>query len=372
MKLTEFFIFLTIFINLLTAAHITSAEVAEKKKIAVVDSYHKGYRWSGLTNKGFCAALKKFGYIDNDSQINQFIEGDSVHTSRAVIKKFWLNSKKEKSKDQIAQQTSEITRQIEQFQPDILFLGDDNAAKYIGSFFLDTDLPIVFWGVNNTPVKYGLLDSKETPGHNVTGIYQAGYFAEGMQLLKKMVPAAKTFAILSDDSRTGTAMMKQVQFLARKGRIPLKLIASSSISDFEAWKENALELQKKVDAFFITQYNAIKDKDGNYLPNTEIAKWYITHINIPEAAPAGYFVKAGLLCSANDAGFNQGHDAVVIGHDILENRADPATYPARSPKRGPLIVNRQRAEMLDITLTDDMGIEQYIEKASVLVEVNKK
>ena len=122
-----------------------------------------------------------------------------------------------------------------------------------------------------------------------------------------------------------------------------------------------MDLQKKVDAFFVAQYTGLKDEKGNHISAEKVAQWYITHINIPEVTVAGHFVKTGLLCAADDSGFNQGYEAVVIGHDILENGADPATYPPRAPKRGALMVNRQRAEMLGLTLTDSMGIEEYIE-----------
>ncbi len=44
-------------------------------------------------------------------------------------------------------------------------------------------------------------------------------------------------------------------------------------------------------------------------------------------------------------------------------------YPAVTPNRGPLLVNRQRAQMLGITLTPGMGIEEYIDKAGALKAV---
>lgn len=59
----------------------------------------------------------------------------------------------------------------------------------------------MFWGVNNTPLKYGLVDSVERPGHNVTGVVELGYYTETLQLLKMLVPSANTFAILSDESQ---------------------------------------------------------------------------------------------------------------------------------------------------------------------------
>jgi ABC-type uncharacterized transport system substrate-binding protein len=83
------------------------------------------------------------------------------------------------------------------------------------------------------------------------------------------------------------------------------------------------------------------------------------------------FVEQGILCTADDSGYKQGFEAVVIAHDILRKGANPATYPPRAPKRGALIVNKQRAKMLGITLNANMGIEEIIDEASVLKEVQR-
>jgi ABC-type uncharacterized transport system substrate-binding protein len=70
-----------------------------------------------------------------------------------------------------------------------------------------------------------------------------------------------------------------------------------------------------------------------------------------------------MLCSADDSGFNQGYEAAVIAHDILAHGKDPGSYPVRTPGRGALMVNRQRAETLGIVLTKNMAIEKIIDRA---------
>ncbi len=97
-----------------------------------------------------------------------------------------------------------------------------------------------------------------------------------------------------------------------------------------------------------------------------MARWYLNNIRIPEAVELRQFVEHGMLCGVDDSGYNQGFQAVEIAHDILEKGASPATYPPRSPKRGAQMVNRKRAAMLGIRLRDEMGIEEYLEKAAVL------
>lgn len=352
---------LLICLCLATAGHGQSDKISGSKRILVVSSYHKEYDWSKETQEGFCAAMRNFGYFDNVDQVVQFTKNDYIETSKALIKKQWMDSKRNKSIEAKAKMTLEITTIAEEFKPDLIFLGDDNAARYIGSQFLDTDIPLVFWGVNNTPVKYGLVDSIDKPNHNVTGIYQPGYNVESLNLLKTIVTGVKTFAVLSDETTSGRNHVKAIEYLSRKGLLPVKLVETVSTNDFDNWKRKVLALQEEVDAFFLAQYSGMKDKTGNYVPPQKVAEWYISHVNIPEAVGQGQFIKQGMLCGANDSGYNQGYEAVKVAIDILTNGASPATYPPRAPSRGHLMVNVKRAKQLGIILTDSMGIEEFIE-----------
>lgn len=371
MKIRRVLFVLFIGLCLTSIGYGGSEKLQEKKKILVVSSYHREYSWSRETNEGLCAAMLKFGYFDNKDQAAEYTKNDYVETSKIILKKLWMDAKRKSSKEEMAKSTLEITKNAGDFKPDLIFLGDDDAAQYIGNQFLDTKIPIVFWGVNNTPVKYGLVDSAERPGHNVTGLSQPGYKVESLELLKTIMPGVKTFAVLCDATSAGRNHVKMIEYLDRQKKLPLTLVETVSTDDYEEWKKKALELQKKVDAFFVAQYSGLKDGKGNYVPAEKAAEWYVTHITIPETADQGQFVKQGMLCGVNDWGYNSGFEAVVIARDILNNGANPATYPPRVPKRGAFMANRQRAKILGIAFTQGMGIEEYIEEASALKDVSR-
>ncbi len=339
----------------------TLNEGDEKYRILVISSYHNEYLWSQETNQGFCAAMLKYGYFDNKDQADVYTKNDYVESTKAVVKKMWMDSKRKKGKQEKAEMAMRVTQAARDFEPDIIFLGDDNAVKYIGNQFFETGIPIVFWGVNNTPVKYGLVVTKDRPGHNVTGVYQTGYYVESLLFLKKIVPEVKTFAILSDDTSSGRSHLKKIQYYANKGELPLTLTETVSTKDYSLWKKKAMELQNSVDAFFLAQYSGLKDDKGNYVPTEEVTSWYMQNITVPEAAVQGQFVKQGMLCSADDSGYNQGFEAVAMGHDILVNGAKPATFATRTPQRGALMVNKKRAKILGITFVPEMGVEEFIE-----------
>ena len=73
----------------------------EKTRIAIVSSYHREYLWSQETNTGVIIAMLEFGYLDNDQQGVKYTRDDYVESSRAVIKKLWMDTKRKNSREQI-------------------------------------------------------------------------------------------------------------------------------------------------------------------------------------------------------------------------------------------------------------------------------
>jgi len=339
----------------------------DKKRIFVVSSYHKGYLWSQSTQKGLSEALLDYGYLDNREQIKSFTDNDFVESSKVVIKKVWMNTKRKNSDRDIAKTTDRIVREIEEFRPDLVMLGDDNAANYIGNQLLDTDTPVVFWGINGLPLKYGLVDSMDAPGHNITGVWQAGYHKESVEFLKMLVPTAKTFAVIACDSVTARPNVKQIRALAQRGELPLELVDVVMTNSFEEFKERVLELSKTVDAFFVLNHDTFRDPNGGHVDMLTVGRWYLENIDKPEASHEDQFVREGMLLTANDSGFNQSYKAFEMAYDILEQGLNPSVMRTVTPARGPLMVNRLRAEALGIDLTAHMDvIDEVIEDAIAL------
>lgn len=323
-----------------------------KIKIAIVSSYHPEYLWSQQTSMGVSQGLLDFGYIERLEE-GERINRLPIHESKfAMIKKWWMDSKRKSSRAEIAASLFRIVSELERFRPHIILLGDDNAANYIGNHYLDTEIPIVFWGINGIPLKYDLLDSIEKPGHNVTGVYQAGYYLDCVAYLKKLFPNIKSMAVLSDDSPSGRAHAKKIRRFAEQGLLGVELKKVVVTNSFYQWKREALELQNKVDAFFILPHHTLKDLDGKHVNYLTAAAWYLNNINKPEVTPTSFYVKEGFFSTVDDSAFNQGYEAVKIAHQIITQQAEPADIASYAPQRGPFIVNRWRAKVL--------GVEQVL------------
>ncbi len=342
-----------IFIGLMVA--IVSQELSHcvwaddtKSQIAVVSSYHREYLWSQETNSGLITALLEFGYLDNESQGARYTRDDYVESSRAIIQKLWMDTKRKNSREEIEHTVRRIVAELEQFRPDILLLGDDNAANYIGNQYIDSELPVVFWGVNGSPLKYGLLDSVDRPGHNVTGIYQAGYLMEAIIALKEMIPSIQTLAVLSDDSPTGRSKVKELERYSRQGKLPVEIVETVMTNSVDIWKTKAMELKDKVDAFFVSNHSTLKDREGRPVDKMEVGAWYLQHIMKPDIGNMKHFVQEGILCAIDDSGFKQGYEAMAVAHRILAKGENPAEIPAYAPEPGPFVINLERAEMLGL------------------------
>ncbi|GAB0056204.1 hypothetical protein SIID45300_00509 [Candidatus Magnetaquicoccaceae bacterium FCR-1] len=339
-----------------------------KHRILIISSYHREYLWSQDTQRGVHHGLLELGYFDQQAQIARFLREDRVETSRAVLRKLWMDTKRKSAPDEMVASARRVLEEAEAFAPDLLLLGDDNAARLIGSHYLDTPIPVVFWGINIWPLKYGLLDSIAHPGHNVTGIYQPGYMREGLEFLLRLVPGIRTLGVLADDSETSLAKIKELHRLEETGKLPVKLGGTVVTNDETAWKKGALALAAQVDAIYLTNHNTIRDATGRPIDQLALGAWYLRNIAKPDIGDEKQFVEEGVLCVADDSGYKQGYEAVRMAHRILAEGMDPATMPPVAPSRGALIVNRTRARQLGIEgrLKSQPGIEEFIDRSVAL------
>ena len=313
-------------------------------------------------------ALLAHGYLDDSAQGEAFSRDDAVESSSSIIVKLWMDTKRLNTREQIGKTLARVVTEIDTFAPDVLLLGDDNATNHVGNQYVDTDLDMVFWGVNGSPLKYDLIDTPERPGHNITGVYQAGYLREGVEWLQKLVPGIRRMAVLSDASPTGRAKAKELERLARDGALPVELVASVVTDSYEEWKKEARALADEVDAFFVLNHNTLKDATGTVVDQLEAGAWCLRNVAKPEVAHEKQFVVEGMLSAVDDSGYKQAVEAVDIAHRVLDGGERPAQIPVRAPERGPFVVNLERARMLGLRtrVAGSALVEERIESALAL------
>lgn len=336
------------------------------RRIFIVDSYDRGYIWSQQTQKGVGAAMRRLGYLHGEEE-RRLERDDALESVHVVVRKAWMDTKRRNARSDMARATARIMAEIQAFRPHLVMLGDDNAANFIGNQLLDTEIPVVFWGINGLPLKYGLVQRIDAPGRNVTGVWQSGYHKESLDLLKKLVPGAQTFAILACDSETTRPNIKMLEELAARGTLPLRLVDKVATNSYSLWKGRALDFAARVDAMFVLNHDTLRDDDGNHVDMLAAGRWYLENVRIPEASHEDQFVLEGMLLTANDSGFNQGQLAFEMAHDIMYKGLSPARMAVRTPDRGPYMVNRRRAAQLGVDLEDAMYlIDEIVETSRAL------
>jgi ABC-type uncharacterized transport system substrate-binding protein len=96
-------------------------------------------------------------------------------------------------------------------------------------------VPAVFVAAQD-PIKFGLVESFNRPGGNLTGVYivTSGLEAKRLGLLRDVVPAATTVAVLIDPNfTTAEAQLRDVQIAAVRLGVQLIVVSVTSEGDFE-------------------------------------------------------------------------------------------------------------------------------------------
>lgn len=174
--------------------------------------------------------------------------------------------------------------------------------------------------------------------------------------------------MLSDDSPTGRTKAKELARFSRSGQLPVEMVEVVVTNSLETWKSKALELEKKVDAFFILNHNTLRDANNTPVAQLEIGAWYLRNINKPDISHERQFVVEGMLCAVDDSGYKQGFEAIRIAYRILTGKEKPAEIAVYTPDPGRFVVNLERAKMLGFLerITSNPLVEEQVNEALAL------
>ena len=172
-----------------------------------ISSYHRGFEWSDRVEAGLRAHL----------------------SDHCRIVQFDMDTKRFKDPEDILAAASAALELIRKEQPDVVITSDDNAARYlIVPHLLDTELPVVFSGINWTVEEYGF------PAKNVTGIVEVAPLAPLISAASRAVPDARRVAYLSDETLTESKNAERYSRAADEAGIEIDLLRAST---FEQWLE---------------------------------------------------------------------------------------------------------------------------------------
>ena len=205
---------------------------------------------------------------------------------------------------------------------------------------LTKDIPIVF-GAVNSPDEVGLVDSNEKPGGNVTGVSSYTPCFEQIDLIKTLLPKAKTVAVLY--SATDAEAVQQGIVAAREAENIGLTCTQYPIEDKEALEKT---LNKIKDEKIETIYMPV-DKFLSANADTIIK---FSHENkIPIFCGDEATLAQGALATSVINYESIGRKAAGMVEDILFEKAAVSSLP--------VVYKHDCTSMLNASVRDKMGLE---------------
>jgi putative ABC transport system substrate-binding protein len=204
-------------------------------------------------------------------------------------------------------------------------------------------IPIVF-GVNEDPVKLGLVATLAQPGGNATGIniLSGELVAKRLELLRELVPSAARVAVLVNPTNvTNTeTTLRDVEGAARAIGLQIQVLNAGSSGEINAaFKTIARE---RPDALFV---GADPFFTGRRVQLANLA----SHHSIPATYSARESAEAGGLMSYGANVADAWRQVGTYTGRILKG-AKPADLPVVQVTKFELVINAQTARMLGLTV----------------------
>lgn len=339
--------FASVIMTLLLMASLFSTSCGQKPsptpefKVLVVHSYHEGWGWNQDIQKGIIEGLSRQGYVEEqDYQIKTFY----MDTKVTYI-----------TPEQVEERGSKAIDLIGEYKPDLVFVNDDDALKYVAVAYVekypDDSIPFVFSGTNLDPSIYVPINSLEKPGSTITGALERFPFHDAFTLGKSIVPQATRIVLMADPSSSSTFVVNafKERYLDKVSDFPLEIIGPIQVNTFEEWKGKIAEYQAEADLLGILTYHQLRDEEGDVVPAPEVVDWTVHNSVLPEVGILTFHAEDGFMAALGVSGYKTGIYVGILGGEILGG-ASPGDIPIIDPEVTDIAFNLERAAMLGIKL----------------------
>jgi ABC-type uncharacterized transport system substrate-binding protein len=309
-------------------------------RVFVAQSYDADYIWCEHINQGLTEALASLA---------------------PVIEIAYLDAKRRPDPAGLAERAADMAQRIREFAPDVVIAVDDAVQHYLVVPSLK-DKPggpqVVFCGVNAPLANYGY------PAANVSGIRERWHFREAFALGKRLLPAAKTVALIVEDSESGRYVVADlVEEQAKGGPYSLEVRHVDVVRTENEWREKFIRYQDEVDILALGLYQSIRTDDGRGVINPETLMAWTREINRrPLLGFAGVATRDGHLFGVLESGFEQGYLAGTMAAEIVTRGVAAGTLPVG--------INNQGTIMLNLGAAATIGLDipyEIIEAAGVVL-----
>lgn len=265
-KIMRGFIFVVMGLSCMLLFQRGTLEAAQYK-VLVVMSYEEDFLWCQEIKSGI----------------------DSILGVQNEVRYFYMDTKTHPEGG--TQKAQEAYAVYQEFQPDGVIAVDDNAQSlFVVPYLKDkVTTPVMFTGVNAEPEKYGY------PASNVSGIVEREHFKESFVLAQRLVPTAKTFAIVLPNDSTGKGILAQIE--NENDQYPLALTAAKIANTYEELLEIVEALTPTTDVLFYITFEGLPNRHGEAMLDEAILPAVAEKFGKPILTDARFRIMLGALCA---------------------------------------------------------------------------
>jgi EAL domain-containing protein (putative c-di-GMP-specific phosphodiesterase class I)/GGDEF domain-containing protein len=230
---------------------------------------------------------------------------------------------------------------------DGVIVSDDDALDFVLTYYDDffSDLPIIFQGINDEDkAAYA-----EKTYDNMCGITEFIDFKTNINFAHSLLPNAKQFNYIIDDSKTGVGVEKALlsAYASSELTIPVNRIDTSKLT-FEEICESFTE----IDANDITMFTVFtNDANNNFYPRNEIYNIFDDYIKAPiftiSTSGIGDGLLGGYIYSHKDATYESARALL----SFIKKESSPLIYGLNKNNFSKYIVDKHVMEKYDLDLS---------------------
>ncbi|WP_353105920.1 ABC transporter substrate binding protein [Acetoanaerobium noterae] len=287
---------------------LSQSRVEQEKHILVLNSYHRGFKWTDDTVTSFLETLES---LSPEHKYAFYIE--------------YLDWKKYPTQKNIENMYANLRYKYGSKPIDLIVATDDKALELAIDYRQEQlkNIPIVFTGVSQGSFK--LLSNDE---ENITGVIENIDLAPTIQIAKLLKPDFNKIYTIHDFTESGIAMNKDVSSTVKSIDTSLNCIAlpPMAVDDIIA---SVKELPSDSIVLITTFY---RDAQGLIVENSEFASLISKYSNVPVFSLYDFYLGYGVIGGAVLQGSKQGELAAKLANDYFDDKNLKSLTPVVDPK----------------------------------------
>jgi PAS domain S-box-containing protein len=299
------------------------AQITHKKKVLVINSYHKGLSWTDNIVAGIESVLKS---ENGGKDIEFFIE--------------YMDTKRYYGEQYFRMLHASFTEKYANKRFDVVIVTDNDAFNFVRKHYraLFRPTPVVFCGIND------YKDSMIAGYPRFTGVVEDTDLASSIEIALKLHPRAGRIILVNDRTTTGIAMKNEALQIIPSFH---DRVAFEFLDDFDF-----SELQMKIRALppdsiiLVTVVN--RDRTGNFFAYEDSIEFIRAASKVPIYSIWEFYLGRGIVGGMLTSGFQQGKSAAGLALRILHGEDVSAV---------PVIKTSPNAYMFDYHELVRFGIE---------------